>query len=273
MKQPRKNKPILDRIVQSKLNRLEIQKQQLSVKNLLALLDYQSTQVVKQAPFKFSDRIRNDSLLDDQMAIIAEVKRASPSKGLICKDFDPTLIGLNYELNGASAISILTEEDYFLGHPDFLFNLSKEVHIPTLRKDFIVDPYQIYESVLLRANAILLIVRILRKETLKEFINLSHSLGLEALVEVHTAEEIEVAVDAGAKIIGVNNRDLKTFKVSLEKSIELKPYIPKSILAISESGIKNRTDILTLKEAGFSAALVGEQLMREPQGLQKLRGQ
>lgn len=193
---------------------------------------------------------------------ICEVKKASPSKGLIAKDFPYLQIAGEYEAAGAAAISVLTEPEYFLGNDEYLKKIAEEVSIPVLRKDFTVDAYQIYEAKLLGASAVLLICSLLEETVLREFIELAHSLGLSALVEAHDAAEIRKALAAGAEIIGVNNRDLKTFTVDIHNSVNLRKMVPAEVIFVSESGIRTAGDIDVLRKNGTNAVLIGETLMR-----------
>ena len=203
-----------------------------------------------------------EALNDPEIAIIAEVKKASPSKGLIAEDFDYIEIAKEYEQAGASAISVLTEPYFFKGSNDFLREISENVNIPILRKDFTIDEYMIYEAKSLGASAILLIVSILDKVQLKGYLDLAHDLGLSAIVETHDADEIKIAMDAGAQIIGVNNRNLADFTVDIENSIRLRRLVSDDIIFISESGIKTKEDVGRLKENDVDAVLIGETLMR-----------
>ena len=203
-----------------------------------------------------------EALKDSEISIIAEVKKASPSKGLIAEDFDYIQIAKEYEQAGASAISVLTEPYFFQGSNDFLRDISLNVSIPLLRKDFTIDEYMIYEAKLLGASAILLIVSILDPIQLKSYLDLAHDLGLSAIVETHDANEIKTAIDAGAEIIGVNNRNLADFTVDIENSIRLRRLVDEDILFISESGIKTSGDVRRLKENNVDAVLIGETLMR-----------
>lgn len=209
-----------------------------------------------------------------EISVIAETKKASPSKGIICKKYDPVKIAKAYELAGAAAISVLTEEKYFLGHPSHVASVKREVSIPVLRKDFIIDPYQVYESRALGADAVLLIVAALSPALLVELITLARSLGLSCLVEAHNERELSQALSSGADIIGINNRNLNNFETDLNVTFDLLELIDlNKITVVSESGIKNKSDILQLKDSGVHAALVGEALMRceEPgRGLIKL---
>jgi indole-3-glycerol phosphate synthase len=195
--------------------------------------------------------------------IIAEIKRASPSKGVINDNVDVAGIAKNYENGGAAAISVLTEESYFKGSLDDLHAARAAVDLPILRKDFTVDEFQIYESAAAGADAVLLIVAALSSETLREFQSLARSLGLDALVEVHTVDELQTAMDIGSDIIGINNRDLHSFNVSLDVSRELIKHRPPNALMIAESGISSREQIEELRGLGFDGFLVGESLMRK----------
>jgi indole-3-glycerol phosphate synthase len=215
-----------------------------------------------------SDTPRPRSLFDrlaanDDVAIIAEIKKASPSKGLIREDFDPVAIGAVYEANGASAISILTDEKYFQGADVFLTSVHQQVDLPLLRKDFTIDPYQIHEAKAIGASAILLIVAALTPDELRGFIELARKVDVDALVEVHTIEEAQIAVDAGADLFGINNRDLNTFTTDLAVTEGVIPELPADALIVSESGIHTRADVERVRDAGADAILVGESLMRE----------
>ena len=203
-----------------------------------------------------------EALKDPEIAIIAEVKKASPSKGLIAEDFDYIKIAKDYEQAGASAISVLTESYFFKGSNDYLKEIAENVQIPILRKDFTIDEYMIYEAKTLGASAILLIVSILDDVQLKEYLDLAHDLGLSAIVETHDEEEIRTAIDAGAEIIGVNNRNLADFTVDINNSVNLHRLVSDDILFISESGIKTAEDVRRLKENNVDAVLIGETLMK-----------
>jgi indole-3-glycerol phosphate synthase len=211
-----------------------------------------------------------------QVAVIAEVKKASPSKGILCKDFNPVRMAGEYERGGAAAISVLTEEKFFLGHHSHLSLVKKATVLPVLRKDFIIDPYQIYESRALGADAVLLIAAILPGKQMEELMSLAGELGMATLVEIHTEQELEHALSAGAGLIGINNRDLKTFAIDLKKTFELSGLIDKqNVTVVSESGITSRADILRLKDKGVHAALVGEALVCHVcpgEGLRELTG-
>jgi len=211
-----------------------------------------------------------EALKQKGMSFICEVKKASPSKGLISKDFKYKEIALEYEKAGAAAISVLTEPDFFLGKNRYLKEIKEAVKIPVLRKDFIIDEYQIYESKTLGADAILLICSILDIVKLKEFLAAAHSLSMSCLVEAHDERELEKALNANAKIIGVNNRNLKDFSVDLSNSINLRKLAPPDKIFVSESGIKTKEDIALLSANNVNAVLIGEQLMRSENITQKL---
>jgi indole-3-glycerol phosphate synthase len=197
--------------------------------------------------------------------IIAEMKRASPSRGLLRQQYRRQEIARAYESAGAAALSVLTEELYFLGSLDDLSRAREAVELPVLRKDFILDDYQVYESVAAGADALLLIVAALDDGVLRNLLELATRLRIAALVEVHTQEELDRALDAGARILGVNNRDLKTLEVNLGTSFRLRSRIPSTCLAVSESGIQTPDDVQRLDEAGFDAILIGERLMAAPE--------
>ncbi len=196
------------------------------------------------------------------MSYICEVKKASPSKGLIAPDFPYLEIAKEYEVAGASAISCLTEPFYFRGADQYLKEITGSARIPVLRKDFTVDEYMIYQAKTLGASAVLLICAILDKVQLRDYRQLAESLGLDALVEAHDETEVEMALDVGAKIVGVNNRDLKTFQVDMQNSLRLRNLAPREVLFVSESGIKGPEEISILREHQVDAVLIGETLMR-----------
>lgn len=208
-------------------------------------------------PFPFEKALSGEAL-----QFICEVKRASPSKGIISANFPYLEIALDYEQAGAGALSVLTEPEYFLGKDEYLKEIAGKVSLPVLRKDFTIDAYQIYEARLLGASAVLLICSLLEQEKLKEFLELAHGLGLSALVETHDENEVERALKAGARIVGVNNRDLKTFQVDIRRSVALRKLVPKEVLFVSESGIEKAADIQTLRENQVNAVLIGEALMK-----------
>lgn len=202
------------------------------------------------------------ALAKEGISFICEVKKASPSKGVIARKFPYKEIAKSYERGGASAISVLTEPEYFQGKDAYLTEISSEVALPLLRKDFTVDEYMIYEAKLIGASAVLLICALLDEETLAQYIQIADSLGLSALVEAHDEEEIQKAIAAKARIIGVNNRNLKTFTVDIKNSIRLREQVPDGVLFVSESGIKGEEDIRNLAKHHVDAVLIGETMMR-----------
>lgn len=201
------------------------------------------------------------ALKSGDIAFICECKKASPSKGLIASDFPYLQIAKEYERAGANAISVLTEPRWFLGSDDYLAEVASAVSIPCLRKDFTVDDYMIYEAKLLGASAVLLICSILSKQQIADYIELCDALGMSALVEAHDDEEVRVALEAGARIIGVNNRNLKDFSVDTENSKRLRELVPTNVLFVAESGIKTAEDVAAMRNVGVDAVLVGETLM------------
>ncbi len=244
---------MLDKIVEKTKERVEQAKKIIPLEDLkkeVSLMD-----VNDEFPFK-------KALKEDGISIIAEVKKASPSKGLIAEDFDYVGIAKDYEEAGASAISVLTEPFFFMGSDDYLSEISENVSIPLLRKDFVVDEYMIWEAKLLGASAILLIVSVLDTVQLKKYLDLAHELGLSAIVETHDGDEIRKAMIVGAEIIGVNNRNLKDFTVDIDNSINLRRCVSGDVVFISESGIKTKEDVTKLKENNVDAVLIGETLMK-----------
>lgn len=241
---------MLNRIIAGKREEVAQRKRSLPVSTL------QERIVQRQAPLDFGSAISGDGI-----RLIAEIKRASPSRGILCHDFDPVALARTYARGGAAAISVLTETNYFEGSIDHLAAIREEVRLPLLRKDFIFDQYQVYESRAYGADALLLIVAILSQEQLEEHLSLSRSLGLSCLVEVHNEDEVERALLSGAEIIGINNRDLNTFEVDVNITRRLRPLISGEQTVVSESGISSRGDIEKLKEWGVNAVLVGEALV------------
>ena len=204
------------------------------------------------------------------ISFICECKKASPSKGLIAPDFPYARIAMDYESAGADCISVLTEPKWFLGSDDYLREIANTVSIPCLRKDFTVDEYMIYEAKLLGASAVLLICSILSEMQIKEYIDICDGLGMSALVEAHDEQEVNTAIRSGARIIGVNNRNLKDFSVDTDNSARLRELIPQDILFVSESGVKGAEDVKHLREIGADAVLIGEALMKAPDKKAKL---
>lgn len=204
-------------------------------------------------------------------AIITEIKRASPSKGDLAMHWDPVELAEIYQDNGAAALSVLTEVKYFKGDPEFIRRMRPVIKIPILRKDFILEPVQVYETAALGADALLLIVSLLELGKLRALLLLTRSLGLEALVEVHTREEMEMALDAGARVIGINSRDLHTFRMYPNRALELAPMAPKEVTLVAASGLKTRADLERLAAAGIKGFLIGETLVTSGDPGAKLR--
>ena len=243
---------ILEEIVAKTKSKLEEKKQRVSLEELSSKIDFEN---LKETNFK-------KSLQNKAEAIIAEIKKASPSAGIISDDFDPVSKSKEYESFGASALSILTEEDYFLGNIQYLKNVKATTSLPILRKDFIVDEYQIYESKLIGADCILLIASILNDEELKNFSEIAERLKLDYIIEVHDEEELQRVQHFTNAIIGVNNRDLKTFDVDINNSVELKNTFEGDNIFIAESGIKSKKDIEYLQQNNINVFLIGESLMK-----------
>ena len=243
---------ILDEIVANTKAKVSIAKEKVSLDELVSTIN---SKKIFKSKFKAS-------LKDKDQAIIAEIKKASPSAGVISESFDPVTKAKEYEAFGAAALSILTEEDYFLGSIQFLKDVKEVSDLPILRKDFIVDIYQIYESKLIGSDCVLLIASILSDTELDEFTKLADLLGLDYIIEVHNEEELRRAQNFPEAMIGVNNRNLKTFNVDIENSIRLKKLFKKNNLFIAESGIKGQEDIDKLVENGINIFLIGESLMK-----------
>lgn len=215
------------------------------------------------------------ALQKDHLSIIAEVKKASPSKGLICPNFHPAQIAKNYEAAGADAISALIEETYFHGSPAILREVRKAVKIPVLCKDFVISPYQIYGARAIGTDAVLLIAALLEEETLREYKKIADSLGLACLMEAHNEKELEKVLNSEAEIVGINNRDLKTFQVDIGTTERLARLVPPECVLVSESGFQSRDDVEMAEQAGANAVLIGETLMRSGNisaTLRELRG-
>jgi indole-3-glycerol phosphate synthase len=246
---------ILDDILKHKKTEVAARKEHLPLARLQSLAE---SATKDKEPNRFASALKTE-----RIEIIAEIKKASPSAGILCDDFDPVEIARSYDRGGAIAISVLTDEKYFKGNLSYLRAVANVVKQPLLRKDFIIDPYQIYEAALNSASAVLLLALALSDGQLAEFIRLAASLKLDALVEVHDGDELARVLNTPAEIIGINNRDLKTFQVSLSTSLELVKSIPSDKIKISESAIKTREDVLLLEKAGFDAVLIGEMLMRQ----------
>ncbi|MBA3581580.1 MAG: indole-3-glycerol phosphate synthase TrpC [Gammaproteobacteria bacterium] len=221
------------------------------------------------APRGFRQALSN-KIAAHQAAVIAEIKKASPSKGLIREDFEPISIARSYAAGGAACLSVLTDEAFFQGHDDYLVQARAAVELPVLRKDFIIDAYQIYEARALGADCVLLIVAALGDAVLAELLGLIRHLNMDALVEVHDAEELQRALAVGSDLIGINNRNLRTFETSLDTTINLLSAVPDNVLLVTESGIHTHADVAKLRAADVHAFLVGEAFMRAPEPGQKL---
>ncbi|MDH7601152.1 MAG: indole-3-glycerol phosphate synthase TrpC [Armatimonadota bacterium] len=253
---------ILERILQAKRREVVCRKSEIAVGEL------KSRMWDAPPPLDFAKRLVRDS--GGIPAVIAEIKRASPSKGSIRPNLDPAQTAISYEASGAAAVSVLTDEQFFRGSLQDLKAIKESVRIPVLRKDFILDEYQVYESRAAGADAILLIAAALDQETLKRLMNLASEIGLQYIVEVHNESELQTAIEVGAPIIGINNRDLRTFEVSLDVTARLLPMIPRA-RKISESGISSRHDLEYLGSLGADAVLIGEALMVHADPAEKLR--
>jgi len=252
---------ILERIVATKRSEIEQRRTQTPLSQLEARL--------ADAPAVRD--FRSALLRGPGLGVIAEVKKASPSAGVLRADFDPVAIARIYEANCASAISVLTDEAYFQGHLSYLTSIRQAVALPVLRKDFILDRYQVVEARAAGADAVLLIAEILGDAELPRLLKDIHDLGMCALVELYDRENLSRVIDSGATLIGVNNRNLRTFVTSLDHTLELMRDIPRDRCLVSESGIRTRDDMLRLQEAGVHAVLIGETFMRAPDIGQKLR--
>ncbi len=255
------NRLILDTIITHKQKELTVEQTEVPLRELEG--------EVKDLPptRNFSGAIKGSGTV----RLIAEVKKKSPSKGIIREDFHPVSIAETYVGNGAAAISVLTDKHFFAGELDYLRAIREVVDVPLLRKDFTIDPYHIYQARVAGADAILLIVAALTPARLRTFMEIADSLSLASLVEVHTREELSVALDVDAQIIGINNRDLRTFHTDLATTFRLRDAIPADKIVVSESGIYTREDVEKLKDADVHAMLVGESLMRSPNIGQQVR--
>ena len=254
---------ILDRILATKVEEVAADKTRLPLEELRGMID-------ACPPTRgFAETLRSMALIGT--AIIAEVKKGSPSKGVICADFDPLVIACSYQAAGAACLSVLTDKQYFYGSLDYLRQIRAAVELPLLRKDFIIDPYQVYQAREAGADAVLLIAAALGDETLLELADLATELKLDTLLEVHDEDELERALKIPVDLIGINNRNLKTFSTDLRITEHLARRIPAQQLAVAESGIHSRADIERLQAAGAGAFLIGESLMREDDIESKLR--
>ncbi|WP_441000545.1 indole-3-glycerol phosphate synthase TrpC [Fodinibius sp. SL11] len=253
---------ILEEIVEQTKTDLKKRKRKISFRDLGEL------ELFEQAPRNFGETLR----ADEDVAIIAEIKKASPSKGLIRPDFDPQKIAGQYQKGGASAISVLTDEPAFKGSLDYLEIASREVSIPLLRKDFIVDPYQVKEAKAYGADAVLLIATITEGNQLNELLHATEEFGLQALVECYSEEDIKYVTFDHVDILGVNNRDLRSFEVDLHHGIELLHKAPDDTVLVSESGLGKPEDLKLLFDEGIHAALIGEHFMRQPNPGEAVKG-
>jgi indole-3-glycerol phosphate synthase len=256
---------ILDQIAAATRKRVEEQKRRIEPEEMRRLVYARG-----RGDFPFEAALKKAGL-----SFICEVKKASPSKGVIAEDFPHVEIAEAYEAAGADAVSVLTEPEFFLGRAKYLADIRKRVGLPLLRKDFIIDDYQLYESKAVGADAVLLICALLDEKTLRAFMDVCDTLGLSALVEAHDEDEIKKALDAGVRVVGVNNRDLKTFEVDLNTCVRLRALVPGNIPFVAESGIRTPDDIARLRDACVDAVLIGETLMRSPDkkaALDALRG-
>jgi len=257
---------ILDEIVESKKESLKQRKREIPLRELK-----RRCADMKRKPIDLASALRGDDI-----ALIAEVKKASPSKGIINADIDPVKLAITYAANGASAISILTEENYFKGSIGYLEAIrnsfdAEKIRVPLLRKDFIFEPYQIYESRAYGADALLLIVAILDDDKLVQLIDLCYTLGMKCLVEVHDESELRRAIASGCRVIGINNRNLQTFKVNLSTTERLRSLIPDDRIVVSESGIRHRADVEKLRQWKVNAMLVGESLAASDDTVKKMK--
>lgn len=251
---------ILDKLADHARERVE------AAKNITAYDKIKSLALsLPDSGFVFEKALRTPDI-----AFICECKKASPSKGVIAEDFPYLTIAREYEAAGADCISVLTEPKWFLGSDEYLREIAENVSIPCIRKDFTVDDYMIYEAKVLGAKAVLLICSILTSEQIREYISICDSMGLSALVETHDEAEISMAINAGARIIGVNNRNLNDFSVDTGNSRRMRELVPENILFVSESGVSSSGDIALLRDAGADAVLIGETLMRAPDKKAKL---
>lgn len=252
---------ILDKLAEHAKERVAEAKKDISLSEICRV-----AMSMPKGGFEFENALRSDDI-----SFICECKKASPSKGLIAEDFPYLQIAKDYEAAGADCISVLTEPKWFLGRNDYLREIAANVSIPCLRKDFTVDEYMIYEAKTLGASAVLLIVSILSETQLREYIKICDELGISALVEIHDEKEALTAINAGAALIGVNNRNLKDFSVDTENSRRLRNLIPRDILFVSESGVKTAADVQSLRKIGADAVLVGEALMKAENKCDKLK--
>lgn len=256
---------ILDKLAEHAFERVKTAKKSVSLDEIKSCAF-----ALPKGDFEFEKALRKPDI-----SFICECKKASPSKGIIAEDFPYLEIAKEYEKAGADCISVLTEPKWFLGSDNYLKEIAAAVSVPCLRKDFTVSDYQIYEAILLGAKAVLLICSILSAEQIREYIGICDRLGISALVEAHDESEVKLAVNSGARIIGVNNRNLKDFSVDTDNSRRMRELVPKNIIFVSESGVQTAEDVQKLREIGADAVLIGETLMRaenKKAKLSELRG-
>ncbi len=252
---------MLDDIVMTKQQEVEEAKGRVPLDDLKARLSNHFTE----------RNFRKALRASGKLSLIAELKRKSPSKGMLRERFDPVSLAQSLQEAGAAALSVLTDEAYFGGHLDFLRDVKQFTEVPILRKDFIIDPYQVYESAFHQADAVLLILRILTEEQLMACMQAADALGMEPLVEIHSADELKLAVSMGAHVIGINHRDLRTFQIDPHLAEQLVPKIPAGKLIVAESGIQTAEDVKRMQQLGVHALLIGEALMTAPDPAAKIR--
>ena len=245
----------LDKIMAFKADEVANAKSQLSIADLKA-------RSLDAEPGRGFVASLHSSLSQDRSAVIAEIKKASPSKGLIRPDFDPIEIAMSYQEHGASCLSVLTDKEFFQGSPEYLFQARQASNLPILRKDFLLDEYQVYESKVMQADCILLIVAALQDSLMQDLAGLALELGMDVLVEVHNAKELERGLKLNMPLIGINNRNLQTFETSLSNTTDLLVSIPEDILVVTESGIHTHEDVALMRDSGVNSFLIGEALMR-----------
>lgn len=255
---------ILKKILETKVTEVAARKQKMSVENLQEVISD------VEAPRGFAAAIQG-KVQSKQPAIIAEIKKASPSKGVIREDFQPVTIGQDYAMNGATCLSVLTDKQYFQGAEVYLQMVRQSCPVPVLRKDFMIDPYQVYEARALGADCILLIVAALSDGQMQELAEVTQKLGMDILVEVHDANELERALPLDTKLIGVNNRDLHSFETSLHTTLELQKLIPEDRVIVTESGIHTKADVQLMLDNEIYSFLIGEAFMRADSPGQKMR--
>jgi len=246
---------ILKKILQRKVEENEERSKKISLQEL-------KQKAQNMAPTRGFVKAIDDAIKQGRSAVIAEIKKASPSKGVIREDFDPASIAKSYAASGAACLSVLTDEDYFQGSEAYLIQAREACDLPVIRKDFIIDPYQVYEAMVMGADCILLIVAALEDKQMADLTTLAESLGLDVLIEVHDAEELERALLLNTRLIGINNRNLRTFETSLETTIDLLERIPDDRIVVTESGIHSAADVQKMRSYKVNAFLVGEAFMR-----------